>query len=146
MAKAPAKKTTKSSPKKTTKSSPKYNFKMSHPISYEDYPPYPDWVRFTVSISPEVLAKAKLFSKKNTLRMSQLVNSSVKVFISEAEEYIADQERAKSMWPSERQKVTPKTKAFRISKVFSTEDAMKAHKLSPSAYSPFVEDEKKRKK
>jgi hypothetical protein len=50
------------------------------------------------------------------------------------------------MWPSEVQQAkSAKTKDFRVSKAYATEDAIKAHKLHPYTPSPFRDEPKKKK-
>jgi hypothetical protein len=114
--------------------------------TFADDPFYPDWTRVSVSISPKILKEAQRFSKQHDIRMSQLVNSAIKVFISEADEYLEEQRKLKSMWPSEGQQAkSGKTKDFRISKAYATTDAIKAHELHPYAHSHFGDKPKKKK-
>ena len=97
------------------------------PPPFDDGPYYPDWVKFSVSISPEILKECKRFSKEHTLRMSQLVNSALKVFISEADEYVEEQAKLKSDWM--KQGLTKPKSTFRTTKGFTTADAVKDHRL-----------------
>ncbi len=114
--------------------------------TFADDPFYPDWIRVSVSISPKILKEAQRFSKQHDIRMSQLVNSAIKVFISEADEYLEEQKKLKSMWPSEVQQAkSGKTKDFRISKAYATEDAIKALKSQFREGNPFRDEGKKRK-
>ena len=88
---------------------------------------YPDWVKLTAGVSPEVLKDAQRFAEENSLIMSQLVNSALKVFISEAEAYVKEQKRLheKSGFLANVQKVPENPEPFRIYDVFSTADALK---------------------
>lgn len=56
---------------------------------------YQDWDLLTVDIAPAVLDSAIKFGEENRIGIGQLVTSAVKVFISEAEEYMAEQMKLK---------------------------------------------------
>lgn len=88
---------------------------------------YLDWVKLTAGVSPEVLKDAQRFTEENSLIMSQLVNSALKVFISEAEAYVKEQNRLReaNRFMSNVQKTPDIPEPFRIYDVFSTADALK---------------------
>lgn len=82
-----------------------------------------DWDLLTVHMPPEVLTKALKFSEENNIVLSQLMTSAVKVFMSEAEEYIAEQLRLKRQF-------FHSSETFRVSKAYTTADAVKDQNLS----------------
>ena len=88
---------------------------------------YLNWVKLTAGVAPEVLKDAQRFAEENSLIMSQLVNSALKVFISEAEAYVKEQNRLReqSGFLANVQKAPENPEPFRVYDVFSTADALK---------------------
>ena len=88
---------------------------------------YPGWVQITAGVAPEVLKDAQRFAEENSLIMSQLVNSALKVSISEAEAYVKEQNRLReaNRFLSNVQKMPENPEPFRVYDVFSTADALK---------------------
>ena len=79
---------------------------------------FQDWDLLTVDMAPQVLDTALKFGEENRLSLSQLVTSAVKVFISEAEEYMAEQMRLKKDFFASRE-------LSRHSTSYTTADAVK---------------------
>ena len=98
--------------------------------AYKDTVKIPGWTTVTVSLSPEILKEAQRFSKEHTLIMSQLVNSAIKVFISEAEAHFKEQakRREENQFMNLVQKTPKNAQPFRTYDVFTTKDALKARK------------------
>jgi hypothetical protein len=84
-----------------------------------------DWVQITSQISPQTLEEALDFCKENRLVFAQLLNSSIKVFISETKEYYKEQARHRSKWMTEPQKTSKDQEAFRVTDALTTEDALR---------------------
>lgn len=90
--------------------------------TYSDELNYSDWVAMTVNISPAVFDRAMAFAKEHDMFFSQLINSAVKVFIFEAEDYVSDQRKWKDSFFTSNE-------MFRMNARFTTEDACKELKV-----------------
>jgi hypothetical protein len=87
-------------------------------------------IGFSTRLEASVAKKLKSFAKKNKLTISDVTNSSIRVFISEAEEYIAEIEKKRSETSFLRPAayVVPKAPG-RVTKAYGTDDAIKAMKI-----------------
>ena len=92
------------------------------------------WQKIVTFMDKGTLNRAQAFSKLHNIVMHQLINSAVKVFISEAEAYVAEQAELKKGWYTTRQPVKKNTESFRITDAYATEDVMKAHHRGDSVY------------
>jgi len=95
---------------------------------YTDKSKIENWTDVSSQMSPKVLEQALAFCEANELALSQLINSSVKVFISEANEYFDAQKKQRSNWMTDVQEVKKGTKPFRITKALTTADALKSRR------------------
>jgi hypothetical protein len=107
------------------KKAPKVKKKDSNmarkPKGYTDPVAYPDWVDFKTCLSPAILKEALRFTKEHDLIMSQMVNSAIKVFISEADEYVKEQTKKKE-WLYSKNMNDVHNQSFRFTNAHTTKD------------------------
>jgi hypothetical protein len=91
-------------------------------------PRKPKLIGFSTRIETRVAKQLKLFSKKNKLTISDVVNSSIRVFISEAETLVAELDKDREDIFGYRRKYTGPKAPGRTTDVYATEDAVRAMK------------------